>query len=81
MGVVPNVLRSLTVASLVGLGTWNLMLDARAKQSVQRCARVTGNLVSHILSEYMDPMGKYSSDEADEYNRSWVEQQWKNIGY
>ncbi len=29
----------------------------------------------------MDPMAEFSSEEAAEFNQSWVEQQWRNIGY
>ena len=46
-----------------------------------RAVKVTGNLASQALSTYMDPMAEFSSEEAAEFNRSWVEQQWRNIGY
>lgn len=81
MGIVPKSLRSVVIVAAAGAVLWNLFLDERAKQSVQRSVKVTGEVASHLLNEYMDPMGRYSSEEADEYNRSWVEHQWKSIGY
>lgn len=81
MGLVSKRVRSTLIAGGLAVGSWTLLLDSRARESVRRAVKVTGGLAKHLLSEYMDPLASYSAEEADEYNRSWVEQQWKNIGY
>ena len=60
---------------------WNVLRDARARSSVKRAAQVTKSLASQALSVYMDPMAGFDTEEAAKYNRQWVEQQWRNIGY
>ena len=81
MGVVSRGFRS---ALLVGGGLtvfWNVFLNERAKKSVKKAASVTCCLAGQALSTYMDPMGDFDTEEAAEYNRQWVEQQWHGIGY
>lgn len=81
MGLVSKSLRSAIIAAGGLAIVWNVFIDERAKHSVMRAVKVTGNLASQALSTYMDPMAEFSSEEAAEFNRSWVEQQWRNIGY
>lgn len=81
MGLVSKSLRSAIIAAGGLAIVWNVFIDERAKESVRRAAKVTGNLASQALSTYMDPMAEFSSEEAAEFNQSWVEQQWRNIGY
>ena len=81
MGLVSKSLRSAIIAAGGLAIVWNVFIDGRAKESVIKAVKVTGNLASQALSNYMDPMAEFSSEEAAEFNRSWVEQQWRNIGY
>ena len=81
MGVVSRGFRS---ALLVAGGLtvfWNVFLNERAKKSVKEAASVTCGLAGQALSTYMDPMADFDTEEAAEYNRQWVEQQWHGIGY
>lgn len=81
MGVVSRGFRS---ALLVAGGLtvfWKVFLNERAKKSVKEAASVTCSLAGQALSTYMDPMGDFDTEEAAEYNRQWVEQQWHGIGY
>lgn len=81
MGVVSRGFRSalLVVGGLTVF--WNVFLNERAKNSVKKAASVTCCLAGQALSTYMDPMGDFDTEEAVEYNRQWVEQQWHGIGY
>lgn len=81
MGLVSRSLRSAIIAAGGLAIVWNVFIDERAKESVRRATKVTGDLASQALSTYMDPMAEISSEEAAGFNRRWVEQQWKNIGY
>lgn len=81
MGVVSWGFRS---ALLVAGGLtvfWSLFLNERAKKSVRKAASVTCCLAGQALSSYMNPVGDFNTEEAAEYNRQWVEQQWHGIGY
>lgn len=81
MGVVSRGFRS---ALLVAGGLtvfWNVFLNERAKKSVKKAASVTYCLAGQALSTYMNPVGDFDTEEAAEYNRQWVEQQWHGIGY
>lgn len=60
---------------------WNVFLNERAKKSVKKAASVTCRLAGQALSTYMNPVGDFDTEEAAEYNRQWVEQQWHGIGY
>lgn len=81
MGVVSRGFRSalLVVGGLTVF--WNVFLNERAKNSVKKAASVTCCLAGQALSTYMDPMGDFDTEEAAEYNRQWVEQQWHGIGH
>lgn len=81
MGVVSRGFRSalLVVGGLTVF--WNVFLNERAKNSVKKAASVTCCLAGQALSTYMDPVGNFVTEEAAEYNRQWVEQQWHWIGY
>lgn len=81
MGVVSRGFRS-TLLVVGGLTViWNVFLNERAKNSVKKAASVTCCLAGQALSTYMDPVGDFATEEAAEYNRQWVEQQWHGIGY
>lgn len=81
MGVVSRGFRSalLVVGGLTVF--WNVFLNERAKKSVKEAASATFCLAGHALSTYMNPVGDFDTEEAAEYNRQWVEQQWHGIGY
>lgn len=81
MGVVSRRFRSalLVVGGLTVI--WNVFLNERAKKSVKEAASVTCCLAGQALSTYMDPVGNFATEEAAEYNRQWVEQQWHGMGY
>lgn len=81
MGVVSRGFRSalLVVGGLTVF--WNVFLNERAKKSVKKAASVTCYLAGQTLSTYMNPVGDFDTEEAAEYNRQWVEQQWHGIGY
>lgn len=81
MGRLAKSLNSLMLLGGVTAVAWNLLLDERAKQSIRGAAGQVMNLGSHLLNTYMEPNQMANDKAAAAYNRAWVEQQWREVGY
>ena len=77
--------------NLVGLGVlaggvavaWNVLRDARARNSVRSAASSVSQLANHFASLYVGAAPEDGVDDefAAERNREWVKQQWRDAGY